>query len=310
MAVRAALQLDVFSPLARGPMTTEELAKALGVKPRRLAMLLHQLVACEFLTLQDGRFGNTEISAYYLVKGTPNYIGGVHGVWTEVFNALMQTAESIRTDTPRTKVDFTGMSQEELGGFIRGLHGGAVATGRNLATQPQFAEARSLIDVGGGSGGLAIALCTEHPELHATVVDLPMIVPFAVEMVEKAGLSDRITVQAVDVVDQPLDGKFDIAAARGFFQVLSPENCQKAAKNIGECVASGGSLFVVGFMTDDTRVSPPTAVGMNVVFVSMFDAGQAYTESEYRNWLTKAGFDRISRAPHPMGNSLITATRV
>ena len=310
MAVRAALQLDVFTPLAKGPMTAQELADELGVKPRRLALLLYQLVCSEFLELHDDKFTNTEMSAYYLVKGRPNYAGGIHGVWTEQFNALMKTAESIRTDTAQTKIDFSSLSTEELGGFIRGLHGMSVAAGHNLAKQPQFADAKSLIDVGGGSGGLAIALCQEHPKLHATVVDLPSVVPITAELVEDAGLSDRITVQTTNILSEPIEGTFDIATARALFQVLSADQCEAAAKNIGAGVASGGTLFVIGFITDDSRVAPTAPVGMNVAFISMFDDGQAYAESEYRSWLMDAGFTEISREPDLLGNSLIAAQKM
>ena len=58
MALRAALQLDLFSALANGPMTVDELAYARGVKPRRLNMLLRELVVAEFLERNDGRFAN------------------------------------------------------------------------------------------------------------------------------------------------------------------------------------------------------------------------------------------------------------
>lgn len=309
MAVRAALQLGLFTPLARGPMTAQELADALGVKPRRLEALLYQLVLSGFLEVSEDRFGNTAMAAYYLVEGTPNYLGGVHGVWTEQFNALMRTADSIRSDTAQTKIDFSGMSQEELGGFLRGLHGMSVAAGRNLAAQPQFSEAESLIDVGGGSGGLAIALCEAHPQLHATVVDLPSVVPITAEMVEEAGLADRITVKTADILNNPLEGEFDVATARALFQVLSADHCSKAAQNIGAGLTNGATLYVIGFVTDDSHVSPPFSVGMNLTFQSMFDDGQAYTESEYRRWLTEAGFADISREPYLMGNSLISARK-
>jgi len=310
MAVRAALQLDVFTPLAQGPMTAVELAEALGVQPRRLESLLYQLVVSEFLKFHDGRFANSDMSAYYLVKGTPNYLGGIHGVWTEQFNALMRTADSIRTDTAQAKIDFAGMSPEELGGFLRGLHGMSVAAGRSLAQQPAFAQARSLIDVGGGSGGLSIALCQAHPQLQATIIDLPSVVPIAAEMVAEAGLADRITVDTADVLDLPLEGDFDVATARALFQVLSADQCQKMARHIGAGVAPGGTLFVIGFITDDARTSPAFSVGMNVMFASMFEDGQVYTESEYRSWLGDAGFADITREPHMMGNSLMRARKV
>ena len=48
---------------------------------------------------------------------------------------------------------------------------------------------------------------------------------------------------------------------------------------------------------------------MNLSFLNMFDDGQAYTESEYRNWLTQAGFVDVVREPSSMGNSLISARK-
>lgn len=310
MAVRAALQLGLFTPLAQGPMTAEELAVSLGVKPRRLKSLLYQLVVSEFLDVNDGRFSNTDMAAYYLVEGTPNYTGGIHGIWTEQFNAMMHTAESIRTDTAQTKMDFSGMSQEELGGFLRGLHGSAVAAGRSLSKLPKIAEARKLIDVGGGSGGLAIALCEEHPLLHATVVDLPSVVPITAQAVEESGLTDRISVATADILNNPLEGEFDIATARAFFQVLSADQSNKAAQNIGAGLVSSGTLFILGMVTDDSHLSPTSSVGMNLIFLNMFDHGEAYTESEYRDWLTGAGFADVSREPHLMGYDLISARKI
>ncbi len=69
MAVRAAVQLGLFTPLAQGPMTAEELADALGLKPRRLGFLLYQLVLSEFLTISDGRFANTDMAQEPYVMG-------------------------------------------------------------------------------------------------------------------------------------------------------------------------------------------------------------------------------------------------
>ncbi len=310
MAVRAAMQLDVFTPLADGPMTAGEIADALGLKPRRLEMLLYQLVVSEFLELEGDRFTNTPMAAEFLVQGRPGYYGGIHGLLTEQFHALMQTAESIRADEPKAKVDFVGMSRDELRGFLRGIHGMAVLAGRSLARNPLFDKAERVLDVAGGSGGLSIALCEAHPRLHATLVDLPSVVPIAEEMVDEAGLADRIAGQIVDVLAEPLSGGFEIATARAFFQVLSTEQCQRAAHNIAAALSPGGTLFIIGFVSDDSRLSPEICVGMNMSFLNFFDSGEAYTEAQYRGWLTDAGFTDIVRTPSLAGNSLITAHKI
>jgi ubiquinone/menaquinone biosynthesis C-methylase UbiE len=249
------------------------------------------------------------MAAHYLVQGSPDYLGGIHGVWSEQFSSQMQTAESIRTDTAQAKIDFSAMTQQELGGFLRGLHGMAVSAGRDLANNPGFAEAERVVDVGGGSGGLAIGLCRELPHIRVTLFDLPSVVPIAREMIGEAGLADRIKVETADILDKPLPGGFDIATARALFQVLSPDQCRKAARNIAAALPSGGAFFIVGFITDDTRLSPKISVGLNMSFLNMFDDGQAYTESQYRDWLVEAGFTDVIRRPFLAGNSLISARR-
>ena len=128
-------------------------------------------------------------------------------------------------------------------------------------------------------------------------------------MVAEAGLSDRITVKTVNVLDKLLEGDFDIAMARALFQVLSADQCRTIARNIGAGVAPGGTLFVIGFITDDSRLSPENCVGMNMNFLNQYDDGEAYTESEYRNWLGEAGFADIMREPFLQGMSLMLATK-
>ena len=50
-------------------------------------------------------------------------------------------------------------------------------------------------------------------------------------------------------------------------------------------------------------------VGFNLVFLNIFDAGRAYTESEHRAWLTALSFAEIERVPLPEGVSIMTASK-
>ncbi len=51
-AMLAGMQLDLFTPLKDGPMSTEQLAVALGVGPAKLEFLLYSLVAANLLTME------------------------------------------------------------------------------------------------------------------------------------------------------------------------------------------------------------------------------------------------------------------
>ena len=185
------------------------------------------------------------------------------------------------------------MSDTELAAFFRGLHAGALATGRQLAASCGFTGLRHLIDVGGGSGGLAIAACQHCPDLRATVFELPRVAEVARSSVEEAGMTDRVQVRAVDVLACAPEGRFDVAVLRDLIQVLGPDEARRALHNIGEAIEPGGLLIIVGHVLHDSRLEPIAAVGINLVFLSIYDAGQAYTELEHRSWLGEAGFADI-----------------
>jgi 2-hydroxy-4-(methylsulfanyl)butanoate S-methyltransferase len=118
-AMLAGMQLDVFTPLQHEPMTAEDVAHALHVRPDKLRPLLYALVEAELLTVDGDRFNNTPEADRYLVRGRPNYIGGAHELWSDLWTAALQSARSIRAGSPQAKHDFTAMSSSELGAFLR-----------------------------------------------------------------------------------------------------------------------------------------------------------------------------------------------
>jgi hypothetical protein len=293
MAMLAGMQLDVFTPLKDGRMTAAEVAGAIGVGARELRPLLYALVNAELLTVDGEHFANTPEAQTYLVRGAPAYVGSAHELYADLWHAALQAGRSIRTGTPQVKHDFAAMSDDELGAFFRGLHAGALAVGRQLSARFGFDRVSTLLDVGGGSGGLAIAACQNCPNLTATVVELPRIVPFAEDFVDKAGLGGRIKVQATNVVEHAPEGRFDVATLRNLVQVLGPDDARRAIVNIGQAVAPAGLLLIIGHVVDDRGTAPPEAVGMNLAFLSIYDEGQAHSAREHRAWLAVAGFVNV-----------------
>ena len=83
-----------------------------------------------------------------------------------------------------------------------------------------FSSYRTLLDVGGGSGGLSIALTEAHPNLKATVVELARVTPVTERIVGEDGAAERVRVLSADMVSDPLKGSFDVAILSDFIQVL------------------------------------------------------------------------------------------
>jgi hypothetical protein len=156
---------------------------------------------------------------------------------------------------------------------------------------------------------MALALTDAYPHLQATVIDLPTVTPITQRFIAEAGAADRVQVVAADVVHAPVPGRYDVAVARAFLQVLAPDDALQALRHIGAALHPGGRLYIVGSILDAGRLSPLGAMGFNLVALNTFDEGRAYTEGEYRAWLTAAGFGEMARVPLAEGVSIMTARK-
>ncbi len=310
-ALLAGMQLDVFTPLKAGPMTAEQIAGAISVGPARLRLLLYVLVVAGLLNEQDGNFSNTPEANKFLVQGSPSYMGNRHAAMAARWSAYFKTAKSIRSGAPQAKVDFSNSSPAELETFLRNINASTVTATRALLERFDFSSVKTLADVGSGGGGVAITITKACPHIMATAIDLPQVASIAQKIVEEEGAAQRVKVVTADLLSGPLVGSYDVAVLRGFLQVFSAQDARVALKHVGAAVRPGGKIYIIGQILDDSRRAPLEAVGFNLAFLNMFEAGESYTEGEYREWLTDAGFVDIERAKFLLvDNGLMTARKV
>ncbi|MCP4122505.1 MAG: hypothetical protein GY751_12200, partial [Bacteroidetes bacterium] len=238
-AMLAGMQLDVFTPLKDQPMDAESLATVLKVKEKKLSPLLYALVSADLLTVENGIFSNTVEADTFLVKGLPAYMGGLNEFFSGLWHATLKTSESIRTDEPKAKHDWSTLPKEELLKYFRSQYPASLRSGMQLAQKADFSKTNRLIDVGGGAGGLSIGICNVHPKIEATVVDLPQVVSFSNQFISEAGLSDRITTMGADLINSELEGSYDVAVLRAFIQIMKPEHARKILKSVFQALEPG-----------------------------------------------------------------------
>jgi len=310
-AMLAGMQLDLFSPLTDGPMSAEQIAETLGVDCAKLKPLLYALVVAGLLNVEGELFSNTDTANRFLVKGGPSCVVDIHEQLSDLWSAALKTAESIRTGMPQASHDYASMSKDELQQFFRGQHPYAIEYGRDLIARYDFFSYRTLLDVGGGSGGLAIAVTDAIPNIQATVVELSTVTPVTQHFIDEAGAGERIKVISADVVHDPLPGSYDAAVMTAFLQVLSPDDARCVLKNVSSVMNPGGEIYIRGGgIIDNSRTSPPELASFNIVFVNVYDEGQAYTEQEHKEWLEEAGFEGFRRIILSDGGSIITARKM
>jgi hypothetical protein len=300
-------KLDVFTELAEGPASVAELAERIRADQDWLSPLLFALVAAGFLIHEEGKFRNSEEADHFLVRGRPHFIGDVHKLFEDLWLGAFRAAESVKAGKPLAAHDYGGMNDEALDAFFQGQHPDSLLAGWKLADAFDFSAARRLVDIGGGSGGVGIALCQRYSSLSGTVADLPGVARIADRYIAEAGCDNRLRTVGCDLLSGPLPGTFDVAVMRALLQVLGPPECRKLLCNVRPALAPGAKLFIIGQIIDDDRTHPETVATFNLIFLSFYGHHGIHTESEHRDWLETAGFHDIERKVTANGLNMMVA---
>ena len=299
--VMAAVELGVFEALAadRAPdgLTLEQAQAALALPPRPARALLDTCVATRLLDQEHGRYRNSALAARYLAAGSEyslrNYVLDERWCWPQ----WGRLEEALRGDHQLLPEDAEGYHAFPEDFFLDFLHGHSLAMGERLAAAVDLGATRRIMDIGGGSGAVSIALCRAFPHLEAVVVDQPPVAARAAAHIEAAGLADRITTWPANIFDSSLPGDCDAAVLANVLHDFSPARAQEILGRTVAALPAGGRVLILEIVPDEERRSPPLAVVFSVAMVVNTAGGDAHTASQYRAWLEAAGLTGIVARP-------------
>jgi len=307
LALRAGVELGVFTLLGSGPATAESLGAALSVDPARLSRLLYALASIGLLEVEDGRFRNSAEAAAFLDASSPTYRAGDHALLRELWGADLLTADSLRENRPAALHDFSEAGPEAAAAFSRMLAPGGLTFGRLLAEELDLSATGSVIDIGGGAGTILVGLRERWPHIAATLFELPTVAAAAPDILSEYGAHD-VVVEDGDITVAPSAGRHDLAILKAVVQVLPADQARSSILNAARCLKPGGEIVIAGWgVVDDDRLGPLEGVFLNLTFLNLYRSGESYTDGQYRAWMTEAGFRDISRSRLPDGCTLFRA---
>jgi hypothetical protein len=314
-----AVELGVFSRLAAGPMTADELGSALGIHPRGRLDFFDALVAMRFLA-RDGdgptsKYRNTEAGAVYLDRKSPRYVGGI----LEMLNARLfrfwhDLPEALRTGKPQNEMKHggKGMFEELYADLARLEQFMGAMTGLSRINFEAFAQTvdltpyKTLLDVGGATGLLCIEVAKRHPHLQCTTFDLPQVEPIAKRSIAAAGLSSRVRTASGDFFRDPLP-KADVVTMG---MILHDWNLEKKMHLIRQAHAAlppGGALMAIEAIIDDARRENVFGLLMSLNMLIEFGEAFDYSGADFRAWCTKVGFRRFDQKHLAGASSVVIA---
>jgi hypothetical protein len=296
-AVKAAVELEVFTAIGEGARTPRELAERCQASERGLRILCDYLTVLGFLNKEGGAYGLTQDSAAFLDKRSPAYMGNAIGFLLSPM--LMKGFETL-TDAVRQ-----GGTVIPEGGTVAPEHPVWVEFARAMApmmmgpaqmmTQQMGMEAGRkirVLDIAAGHGMYGISVAQANPDAEVVAVDWPNVLEVASENARKAGVSERHSTIPGSAFDVDFGGPYDVALLTNFLHHFDAETCVRLLRKVHAALAPGGRAVTVEFVPNEDRVSPPPSAMFSLVMLGGTPGGDAYTFSEFDEMFRRAGFAR------------------
>jgi len=295
-ALKAGIDLEVFTAIAEGKTTAKEIAERCGASEKGTRVLCDYLTIMGFLTKEDGRYGLTPDSAVFLDKRSPAYMGTVSefmlsphikGSFDSLTEAVVKGGSVSETkslepehpvwvDFARAMAPMMAMPAELLAQLV----------------DPTKEQKLRVLDIAAGHGLYGIAFAKQNPQVEVTAVDWPNVLELAKQNAETARVAERFQIKPGSAFDVDYGTDYDIVLLTNFLHHFDPPTCEMLLKKVHAALKDGGRAATLEFVPNDDRVTPPQAAAFSMQMLGGTPSGDAYTFAELDQMFRNAGFAR------------------
>lgn len=307
----AFVRLKIADIVTEKPLSVRAISEKTNVHPLALDRLLNAAVALRLLEKNaNGTFQNSEITKRFLIENTTDFIGeqfefyadNSYANWTKLVEKLHEWQPGIGDEQ-------TSDEEDQAAETLHPQHNLAVLVGKALARSVDFSAFEKMLDVGGGTGAMSLGICAVHPNLRATVWDLPKVIEKTSQFVEKSELKNRVEMRGGNFKTDDLPVGFDCILLANLLSVGAEETNRALFKRIYDYLPPNGAVVISGWIVDDNGATPEIAVLFSLEDVINQVPDVERTETTYRKWLEDAGFTKIEREVYFAPYSYITAVK-
>ena len=102
---------------------------------------------------------------------------------------------------------------------------------------------------------------------------------------------------------------YDLVLVSAICHMLSPQENQDLLHRCYQATAPGGRIVVSDFILEPSRTAPRFAALFALNMLVGTPSGDTYTQAEYTEWLTAAGYGGVRRVGVPGPAHLMVAVR-
>jgi SAM-dependent methyltransferase len=302
-ALKAAIDLDIFTHIANGATTTSQIAAKTSSSEKGARILCDYMVLQGFLNKKGSSYNLAPDAEFFLNRQSPAYIGSATQFLCspDLQKYYADLSAAVRNGGTPAGEGTVEPENPIWVDFARGMVGLMTLPAELLAKllAADRGEPWKVLDIAAGHGMFGVTIAKHNPKAKIIALDWASVLQVAKENAQRAGVGDRHSLLPGSAFDVEFGKDYDLVLVTNFLHHFDLATNEKLLKRIHTSLKSGGRIVILEFVPNEDRVSPPETAGFALIMLGSTRAGDAYTYSEYQSILRSAGFKRDELHPLP-----------
>ena len=294
-AMFAGLHLDVFTHLAAGPKTCENLSEIVGVPANRIITLMNALNGVGLVELNGNLYANSLGAEAFLSRESKYDFGDYlrFQIDQQMYPFLGQLNEVLDGSLSSDAVDSYQhwmSNPEQAALYSNAQHSGSLGPGRTIARMVDLTGAKSLLDVAGGTGAMTIRLLEANPDLTSTIIDFPNVSEIGWRFITEANMTNRVRYIPSNALNVEWPSEQDALLMSYLFSGVPGEEVPRLVQYAFDSLVPGGKFLVHDFMVNDDRTGPVLAALWQLQHMAFTPDAHSVTAGWLKAEMKKVGF--------------------
>jgi 2-polyprenyl-3-methyl-5-hydroxy-6-metoxy-1,4-benzoquinol methylase len=313
-ALKAAIDLDVFGAVSKGPADAAAIARHCSASERGIRILCDFLSIYGILVKENARYRHSPTSAAYLDPRSPSSLASIaqflsNKAMREPYDQLEEIVRTGRTVMPgegsvEPENPIWVQFAESMGPMMAPLAGPLGVAVLDGQTGPV-----RVLDIAAGHGLFGIEIAKQNPQARVTGLDWAPVLRVALDNARKAGVQERYDMLPGSAFDVDFGGPYDAVLLTNFLHHFDVPTCVGLLKKARRAMKRGSRVASLEFVPNEDRISPPMPAAFSLTMLATTAAGDAYTLSELTSMYHDAGFGGVTSHPIPMSPHTIVLGR-
>jgi 2-polyprenyl-3-methyl-5-hydroxy-6-metoxy-1,4-benzoquinol methylase len=305
-ALKAAVDLDVFTAIAEGNATAAAIANRCKAAERGVRTLCDFLTIHGLLTKDGTQYGLAPDTAVFLNRKSPAYIGGAMEFLLNPHSreAFSRLTDAVRRGGTAMGDGSTVAENPDWVTFARAMMPLMRMPAQMTAAElRRGGEAHKVLDIAAGHGMYGISVAKENADAQVYAADWKNVLEVAKANAQQMGVGDRYHLIPGSAFETDFGNDYDVVLVPNFLHHFDVATCTTLLKKVRAALKPGGRAAILEFIPNDDRVTPPTAAAFSMIMLANTPSGDAYTFAEIASMAKNAGFQRVDLSPKEIGFS-------